>query len=88
MSSVDLHTHSGFQRMLPESFAVVCAPTSTPTYVLVLIAHDGHAREHLPQFPSALNDWHAKGLGQILRWAFLRDLSEWWKTTAVLEQNH
>ncbi|TFY62950.1 hypothetical protein EVJ58_g3544 [Rhodofomes roseus] len=31
MSSVDLHTHSGFQRMLPESFAVVCAPTSKPT---------------------------------------------------------
>lgn len=30
MSSVDLHTHSGFQRMLPESFAVVCAPSSTP----------------------------------------------------------
>ena len=30
MSSVDLHTHSGFQRMLPESFAVVCAPNSTP----------------------------------------------------------
>jgi STAM-binding protein len=32
MSSVDLHTHSGFQRMLPESFAVVCAPTSTPNF--------------------------------------------------------
>ncbi|KZT00711.1 Mov34-domain-containing protein [Laetiporus sulphureus 93-53] len=32
MSSVDLHTHSGFQRMLPESFAVVCAPSSTPTF--------------------------------------------------------
>ncbi|EPQ50788.1 JAB1/MPN domain-containing protein [Gloeophyllum trabeum ATCC 11539] len=32
MSSVDLHTHGGFQRMLPESFAVVCAPTSTPNY--------------------------------------------------------
>ncbi|KAH9974434.1 hypothetical protein BGW80DRAFT_1304054 [Lactifluus volemus] len=32
MSSVDLHTHSGFQRMLPESFAVVCAPNSTPNY--------------------------------------------------------
>ncbi|KAH8827113.1 hypothetical protein DL96DRAFT_1529027 [Flagelloscypha sp. PMI_526] len=31
MSSVDLHTHSGFQRMLPESFAVVCAPKSTPS---------------------------------------------------------
>ena len=34
MSSVDLHTHSGFQRMLPESFAVVCAPTSTPKWVV------------------------------------------------------
>ena len=33
MSSVDLHTHSGFQRMLPESFAVVCAPSSKPQYV-------------------------------------------------------
>lgn len=33
MSSVDLHTHSGFQRMLPESFAVVCAPKSNPKYV-------------------------------------------------------
>lgn len=32
MSSVDLHTHSGFQRMLPESFAVVCAPSSTPSF--------------------------------------------------------
>ncbi|TDL27903.1 Mov34-domain-containing protein [Rickenella mellea] len=32
MSSVDLHTHSGFQRMLPESFAVVCAPQSTPNF--------------------------------------------------------
>ena len=31
MSSVDLHTHSGFQQMLPESFAVVCAPSSTPS---------------------------------------------------------
>jgi len=32
MSSVDLHTHSGLQRMLPESFAVVCAPNSTPNF--------------------------------------------------------
>ncbi|KAF8965808.1 hypothetical protein BDZ97DRAFT_1658646 [Flammula alnicola] len=32
MSSVDLHTHSGFQRMLPESFAVVCAPKSNPNF--------------------------------------------------------
>ncbi|PBK61236.1 Mov34-domain-containing protein [Armillaria solidipes] len=32
MSSVDLHTHSGFQRMLPESFAVVCAPRHNPSF--------------------------------------------------------
>ncbi|KAG6839558.1 hypothetical protein C0991_001534, partial [Blastosporella zonata] len=32
MSSVDLHTHAGFQTMLPESFAVVCAPKSTPNF--------------------------------------------------------
>src|SRR4051794_25319766 len=33
MSSVDLHTHSGFQRILPEAFAIVCAPTHTPKSV-------------------------------------------------------
>ncbi|KAL5514611.1 hypothetical protein ACEPAG_1927 [Sanghuangporus baumii] len=32
MSSVDLHTHSGFQCMLPESFAVVCAPQHSPNF--------------------------------------------------------
>jgi len=32
MSSVDLHRHSGLQRMLPESFAVVIAPNSTPNF--------------------------------------------------------
>ncbi|KAJ6580072.1 hypothetical protein DFH09DRAFT_1146441, partial [Mycena vulgaris] len=32
MSSVDLHTHASFQCMLPESFAVVCAPKSTPNF--------------------------------------------------------
>ncbi|KAF7323792.1 MPN domain-containing protein [Mycena kentingensis (nom. inval.)] len=32
MSSVDLHTHASFQCMLPESFAVVCAPKSDPTF--------------------------------------------------------
>ncbi|KAL1698584.1 hypothetical protein EV121DRAFT_284675 [Schizophyllum commune] len=31
MSSVDLHTHSAFQCMLPESFAIVCAPKYNPT---------------------------------------------------------
>ena len=37
MSSVDLHTHSGFQKMLPESVAVVCAPKSHPKCVVVVI---------------------------------------------------
>ncbi|SJL13221.1 uncharacterized protein ARMOST_16660 [Armillaria ostoyae] len=32
MSSVDLHTHSEFQRTLPESFAVVCAPRHNPNF--------------------------------------------------------
>ncbi|KAG2091189.1 uncharacterized protein F5147DRAFT_723915, partial [Suillus discolor] len=32
MSSVGLHTHSGFQCMLPESFAFVCAPKFTPNF--------------------------------------------------------
>ncbi|KAG2104350.1 uncharacterized protein F5147DRAFT_762102 [Suillus discolor] len=30
--SFDLHTHSGFQPMLPESFVVVCAPKFTPNF--------------------------------------------------------
>lgn len=38
MSSVDLHTHSGFQRMLPEAFAIVCAPTSTPKCVFLYLS--------------------------------------------------
>lgn len=37
MSSVDLHTHSGFQCMLAESFAVVCAPKSTPKYATWIV---------------------------------------------------
>jgi STAM-binding protein len=32
MSSLDLHTHAGFQRMLPESFAVVCSPKHEPPF--------------------------------------------------------
>ena len=33
MSSRDLHTHSGYQVMLPESIAIVCAPSKSPSYV-------------------------------------------------------
>jgi STAM-binding protein len=34
MSSRDLHTHVGYQVMMPESIAIVCAPTKEPRYVL------------------------------------------------------
>lgn len=33
MSSRDLHTHSGYQVMMPESIAIVCAPQAEPSYV-------------------------------------------------------
>lgn len=32
MSSRDLHTHAGYQVMMPESIAIVCAPTKQPRY--------------------------------------------------------
>ncbi|KAB8260244.1 hypothetical protein BDV32DRAFT_49683 [Aspergillus pseudonomiae] len=32
MSSRDLHTHSGYQVMLPESIAIVCAPSKKPDW--------------------------------------------------------
>jgi len=32
MSSRDLHTHSGYQIMMPESIAIVCAPSKNPSW--------------------------------------------------------
>ncbi|KAL5365723.1 hypothetical protein BJX96DRAFT_159614 [Aspergillus floccosus] len=32
MSSRDLHTHCGYQVMMPESIAIVCAPSKTPDW--------------------------------------------------------
>ncbi|ESZ91264.1 hypothetical protein SBOR_8357 [Sclerotinia borealis F-4128] len=32
MSSRDLHTHSGYQIMMPESIAIVCAPSKSPSW--------------------------------------------------------
>jgi len=32
MSSRDLHTHVGYQVMMPESIAIVCAPTKQPSW--------------------------------------------------------
>lgn len=36
MSSRDLHTHVGYQVMMPESVAIVCAPSKEPRYVLLV----------------------------------------------------
>lgn len=32
MSSLDLHTHASYQVMLAEAIAIVCAPTSEPSF--------------------------------------------------------
>ncbi|KAH7322626.1 hypothetical protein B0I35DRAFT_407089 [Stachybotrys elegans] len=39
MSSRDLHTHSGYQVMMPESIAIVCAPKFTPSYGIFRLTH-------------------------------------------------
>lgn len=36
MSSRDLHTHAGYQVMMPESIAIVCAPRFKPSYVFAM----------------------------------------------------
>jgi hypothetical protein len=46
----------------------------------VVIAHDSSARDLLPHFPQNLNSWKEKGLGQKLRWSFLRDLEVYWQS--------
>jgi STAM-binding protein len=38
LSSRDLHTSVGYQVMLPESVAIVCAPSKTPEYVFFLLS--------------------------------------------------
>ncbi|KAG6027329.1 hypothetical protein E4U41_000965 [Claviceps citrina] len=39
MSSRDLHTHAGYQVMMPESIAIVCAPKFTPSYGIFRLTH-------------------------------------------------
>lgn len=45
MSSRDLHTHVGYQVMMPESIAIVCAPTKTPRYMLPIPNQKNKIRE-------------------------------------------
>ncbi|KAG6125964.1 hypothetical protein E4U22_002168 [Claviceps purpurea] len=39
MSSRDLHTHAGYQVMMPESIAIVCSPKFTPSYGIFRLTH-------------------------------------------------
>ncbi|ODA83479.1 hypothetical protein RJ55_01993 [Drechmeria coniospora] len=39
MSSRDLHTHAGYQVMMPESIAIVCAPRFDPSYGIFRLTH-------------------------------------------------
>ncbi|TQS33983.1 hypothetical protein Golomagni_05654 [Golovinomyces magnicellulatus] len=39
MSSRDLHTHAGYQVMMPESVAIVCAPKFSPSYGIFRLTH-------------------------------------------------
>lgn len=46
--------------------------------VFVIIAHDASIRDGVKHFPHTLNNWMADGLGQKLRWDFLRELEFHW----------
>ncbi|OBT65163.1 hypothetical protein VE03_04791 [Pseudogymnoascus sp. 23342-1-I1] len=51
--------------------------------VFVIIAHDGSVRDGVDHFPKSLNAWKEKGWGNMLRWAFFRDLEPYWKTVGL-----
>ncbi|CAK7209653.1 hypothetical protein SCUCBS95973_000513 [Sporothrix curviconia] len=52
--------------------------------VFVIIAHDRFVRDVVPHFPASINEWHAKGWGQQVRWAFLGDLDAYWKSKGLI----
>ncbi|KAL5601459.1 hypothetical protein BROUX41_002558 [Berkeleyomyces rouxiae] len=46
MSSRDLHTHASYQAGLPEAIAIVCAPTSEPSYGIFRLT-DPAGKDHI-----------------------------------------
>ncbi|CAK7222655.1 hypothetical protein SBRCBS47491_004933 [Sporothrix bragantina] len=52
--------------------------------VFVIIAHDRFVRDVVPHFPASINEWHAKGWGEHVRWAFLGDLDTYWKSKGLI----
>ncbi|KAL4734914.1 beta-lactamase-like protein [Aspergillus similis] len=53
--------------------------------VFVIIAHDSAVRDGVPHFPAALNQWKEEGWARSLRWAFLKDLEEYWRQKGLME---
>lgn len=51
--------------------------------IFVIIAHDSTIRDGAPHFPSSMNDWKVRGLGEGLKWSFLRDLNVYWKSKGL-----
>lgn len=52
--------------------------------IFVIIAHDSSVRDGVDHFPQALNAWKEKGWGKKLKWAFFRDLENYWNQKGVL----
>ncbi|KAF2715355.1 metallo-beta-lactamase superfamily protein [Pleomassaria siparia CBS 279.74] len=51
--------------------------------IFVIIAHDSTVRDGVEQFPKTLNHWKEKSWGRSLKWAFFRDLENYWKEKGV-----
>ncbi len=52
--------------------------------ILVVIAHDKFARDEVEHFPREMNGWKKRGLGEKLRWAFLKDFEPYWRAKGVV----
>lgn len=53
--------------------------------VFVIIAHDSTVRDGVPHFPQNLNVWMESGWAKKLKWAFLKDMKEYWSSKGLLE---
>lgn len=66
MSSRDLHTHAGYQVMMPESIAIVCAPRFKPSYVHPCRLSFTREANCLPSSYGIFRLTHPPGLEHIL----------------------
>lgn len=61
MSSVDLHTHLGYQILLAEAIAIVCAPSKQPRYSECPVS------DRLPRFLASCHESWADGSWGVFR---------------------